>query len=232
MFDLDVIDNEQILQSESEFQLRKLPLVHRSFVREIAFDPTGSFLASVSCDQKCYIWNLNDDCEEMQLSLKSRPAGFKWHHTDHRKFMIFLSDGSIHLYNLEECSPIIYLSALKTDLIRGDWSTVDDSYVAATVLKNYCLIWSVTESALPVEPILSVPEAEVDWVSWSKCNKNVFAVTLAKQNTLCVFNVSDLTKKTTVKFDMRINWINWLPGRNTCAVLSASKLFFLDFFLV
>ena len=71
----------------------------------------------------------------------------------YRKFFVFISSGTIVLHNLELRIAVMSLDTTSCPVLHGDWSTTNESLVGAVVWKQYCLIWNMSESSLPSDPI-------------------------------------------------------------------------------
>ena len=82
-------------EPDSKVTTLKLPFKHDNFINGICFDSTGKFLASVSDDHSCRVWNVNESVEQMLLEFDSAPVALKWHQTDHR-----LGGGALLLFIL------------------------------------------------------------------------------------------------------------------------------------
>ena len=212
-------------EPESKVTTVKLPLKHENFINGICFDCTGEFLASISDDHSCRVWNVSECYEQLLLEFDSPPVAFKWHQTDYRKFFVFISSGTVVLHNLELQMPVMSLDTMKYSVLGGDWSTRNESLIGAVAWKQYCLIWNVSESSLPMEPIRFMPEGKVKHFAWSRVDEKTFAVSTFNQNKLIICSTADASQRTVIKFEKRIEWIKWLMTENTCIVLSGSHLF-------
>lgn len=121
--DLDKTDTVQTLKG------------HTNYINAIAWDPECKYLASVSDDHSCIIWNNHDDFETKSILffLKSAGMAVKWHQDDSEKILVAEKKGVIHMYNVISQQIVLSIDTKKSPLMSADWSLSNRLYVAALV---------------------------------------------------------------------------------------------------
>lgn len=97
---------------------------HSGYVNDLAWDPEGKFLATVSDDQSCIIWNNHDDYGNRSMfHLRSAGMSVKWHQEDTEKILVAEKRGLIHMYNVVSQQTVLSVETHKSSpLMSADWS--------------------------------------------------------------------------------------------------------------
>lgn len=95
---------------------------HTSYVNDVAWEPSGKYLASVSDDHSCQIRCQQDDFKsEVIFRLKSPGMIVRWHPETPDKMLVAEKHGIIHIYNIESRQVIHSIETNKSPLMGADW---------------------------------------------------------------------------------------------------------------
>lgn len=95
---------------------------HTSYVNDVAWEPSGHFLASVSDDHSCQIRSQHDDFKsEVVFRLKSPGMVVRWHPDGGDKVLVAEKRGTIHIYNIDSRQIVHSIETSKSPLMGADW---------------------------------------------------------------------------------------------------------------
>lgn len=104
---------------------------HTSYANDVAWEPSGKYLASVSDDHSCQIRSQIDDFKsEIVFRLKSPGTRVRWHPEDPDKVLVAEKRGTIHIYNIDS-RQIVHSIDTKSPLMGADWSLHNPFLVTA-----------------------------------------------------------------------------------------------------
>lgn len=106
---------------------------HSSYINAVAWDPEGKYLASVSDDHTCIIWNSHDEFESKMVLFFLKSAGMtvKWHPDDSEKILVAEKKGTIHMYNVVSQQIVLSIETPKVPLMSADWSISNRMQITA-----------------------------------------------------------------------------------------------------
>ncbi|XP_055390326.1 nucleoporin Nup37 [Condylostylus longicornis] len=124
---------------------------HTNYVNDLAWEPEGEFLASVSDDHSCRIWSSINNFESVTtFCLNSAGMSVKWHPEEPSKVLVAEKNGIIHLYNAKSQQVILSLESPKTPLMSADWSLHNRMYVAA-LCGGDIITWDLRRTCRPAD---------------------------------------------------------------------------------
>lgn len=95
---------------------------HTSYVNDVAWDPCGRYLASVSDDHSCQIRSKRDHFKsEVMFRLKSPGMVVRWHPEGSDKILVAEKRGTIHIFNIESRQNVHSIETFKSPLMGADW---------------------------------------------------------------------------------------------------------------
>lgn len=95
---------------------------HTSYVNDLAWEPSGRYLASVSDDHSCQIRSQHDDFKsEVIFRLKSPGMIVRWHSDSNEKVLVAEKRGTIHIFNIESRQIVHSIETSKSPLMGADW---------------------------------------------------------------------------------------------------------------
>lgn len=105
---------------------------HTSYVNDVAWEPSGRYLASVSDDHSCQIRSQHDDFKsEVVFRLKSPGIVVRWHPDGGEKVLVAEKRGTIHIYNIESQQIVYSIDTAKSPLMDADWCLRNSLLVTA-----------------------------------------------------------------------------------------------------
>ncbi|KAJ6648733.1 Nucleoporin Nup37 [Pseudolycoriella hygida] len=148
---------------------------HSNYINDIAWDPEGRYLSSVSDDNFCKVWTNSDDkcSEHSTFPLRSAGMSVKWHPDDSEKIMVAEKKGMIHMYNVASQQVVLTVEATKSPLMSADWSLNNRLHVSALVAGEI-IFWDLRYSCRSLET-KSIHEDGGLCVKYSPNNENVTA---------------------------------------------------------
>lgn len=99
---------------------------HTGYVNDVAWDPEGAFLASVSDDHTCIIWSDRDDCDTRSVfRLRSAGMSVRWHLEEPDKVLVAEKRGAVYVFNVRTQQTLLSVEAARAPLRCVDWSLVN-----------------------------------------------------------------------------------------------------------
>lgn len=124
---------------------------HTSYINDVAWEPEGEYLASVSDDHTCIIWNARDNFETVtNFCLTSAGMSVKWHPEEIGKMLVAEKNGIIHIYNAKSQQVIMSLESPKIPLMCADWALSNRLFITA-VAGGDVFTWDLRRASRPVE---------------------------------------------------------------------------------
>jgi len=124
---------------------------HTNYVNYVTYEPAGQFLASVSDDHTCKIWNIKEDNScTATFFLTSPGMAVCYHREEVGKLLVAEKNGLIHLYNILSHQAILSLDSGCVPLMSADWSPSNCLLVAA-VAGGELLVWDMSRPSLPID---------------------------------------------------------------------------------
>lgn len=124
---------------------------HTNYVNCITYEPEGQFLASVSDDHKCKLWNIKEDNScTATFFLTSPGMAVCFHHEEVGKLLVAEKNGIIHLYNILSHQAILSVDSGCIPLMSADWSPSNSLHVAA-IAAGELLVWDISRPSLPID---------------------------------------------------------------------------------
>lgn len=118
-------------------------LGHSNYVNALAWDPEGKYLASVSDDHSCIIWNNHEDYKSKHMFLlRSAGVSVKWHFEDTEKILVAERRGIVHMYNVVSQTTVLSVESVKSPLMCADWATSNRLYIGA-LAGDEILTWNL-----------------------------------------------------------------------------------------
>lgn len=116
---------------------------HTNYVNAIAWDPEGKYLASVSDDHSCIIWNNQEDFKTKNVFLlRSAGVSVKWNYEDSEKILVAEKRGIIHMYNVVSQQTVLSVESAKSPLVSADWSISNRLHIVA-LAGDELLTWNL-----------------------------------------------------------------------------------------
>lgn len=178
----------------------------------MAWEPENLYLASVSDDHSCIIWeNKNIFEKKTTFYLKSAGIGVKWHPDREYKLLVAEKNGIIRYYNVKTEQAVLSIETKKTPLMSMDWSLSKSSLVAALAAGEFTL-WCLDK---PCIPLLSkqVYESGGMTIKFAPNNEDIVATIGGSNMTLKVFYYKSdiLILETPLKLYGGMCWHSNLP---------------------
>ncbi|XP_065188210.1 nucleoporin Nup37-like [Sycon ciliatum] len=125
---------------------------HTSYVNACAYEPLeGTRVATVSDDRSCCLWDVATGQCISRLPLSSYGMAVRWHPSDPLKLMVAERQGTVTIYDLVSCQPIMTLLTMGAGaLVDADWSPVNNNLFGA-VAGNHSYVWDASMGSEPQE---------------------------------------------------------------------------------
>lgn len=160
---------------------------HRDYVNSISYEPDGEFLASVSDDHTCKLWDIKEDQTCVSTFYLTSPGvTVCWHKEESGKLLVAEKNGIIHMYNVRNQQAIMSLDAGTVPLTSADWGP--NSLKVATVAAGELLVWDVSRPSRPIESCTLHVEGGL-MIKFSPVNENIIASVGRPDNQLKVINL-------------------------------------------
>ncbi|XP_037941627.1 nucleoporin Nup37-like, partial [Teleopsis dalmanni] len=124
---------------------------HSNYVNDVNWDTEGEYLASVSDDHSCKIWNVESNFETVTtFCLSSAGMSVKWHPEDPHKVLVAEKKGIVHMYNVRSQQAIISIETPKFPLMSADWS-LENRFCIATLAGGDVITWDLRHPSSPTD---------------------------------------------------------------------------------
>ena len=145
-FNLNVYKSD--LEDETNLQILK---GHSSYINSICWEPYGNYLASVSDDHTCIIWDCNDNYENLTtFYLTSAGMSVKFHPDETGKLLVAEKNGIIHIYNIKTQQSILSVETNKTPLMYTDWSLNSGPHICC-IAGGELIMWDLRKPSRSME---------------------------------------------------------------------------------
>uniref|UniRef100_A0A1B6DC57 Nucleoporin Nup37 n=1 Tax=Clastoptera arizonana TaxID=38151 RepID=A0A1B6DC57_9HEMI len=185
---------------------------HRNYINSISYESTGDYLASVSDDLTCRIWDVKNSYEcSANFPLKSPGMSVRWHSEDNGKLLVGEKNGTIRVYNVERQQAILSFDTNMVPLMDADWSPSNCYRVAAIVAGNL-VIWDTTRPSRPIESRALHPDGG-RFLRYSPQSDHHIATIGQPDNTLKIIhtNMKHPAINATLKLAGGLTWMFRLP---------------------
>lgn len=185
---------------------------HTNYVNQIAWEPENAYLASVSDDHSCILWeNGNIFEKKTTFYLKSAGIAVKWHPDREYKLLVAEKNGIIRYYNVKTEQAVLSIETKKTPLMSMDWAPSKCSLVAALAAGEFSL-WNLDKPCIPLMS-KQVHESGGMTVKFAPHNEEIVATIGGSNMTLKVFYFKSdiLILETPLKLCGGLCWHSNLP---------------------
>ncbi|XP_022901719.1 nucleoporin Nup37 [Onthophagus taurus] len=177
---------------------------HESYINDLNYDPTNSYIASVSDDHTVKVWSTEDNKLTAFFNLTSPGVSCCWHREDPLKLLVAEKIGVIRFYNVSAIKPILSCSYTKS-LSAAHWSP-NDSQLLASLHMGELLLWDATRLSRPIQTKLIYTESGGDL----KFNMSgeFLAIVNKLENSIKVFHVQTQQERlnATLSSPTNITW--------------------------
>ncbi|KAJ8675734.1 hypothetical protein QAD02_011520 [Eretmocerus hayati] len=123
---------------------------HTSYVNDIAYDPEGELLASISDDNTCKLWSIKEE-QKCILTFHLRAPGMnvRWHPEETGKLLVAEKGGIMRMYNVQTQQAIMSVDADVVPLMTADWGP--NPLKVACVSSGELVVWDMSRPSRPIE---------------------------------------------------------------------------------
>ncbi|GAB0099469.1 Nucleoporin Nup37 [Sergentomyia squamirostris] len=123
---------------------------HNNYINAIAWETDGEFLASVSDDYSCILWDARADFEiSTRFYMTAAGMAVKWHPEVKDKLLVAAKDGIVSVYNVKTEQVVLTLETMKFPLMSCDWSTKNRHCVVA-LAAGELFAWDLRKPSRPI----------------------------------------------------------------------------------
>lgn len=116
---------------------------HTSYINALAWDPEGKFLATVSDDHSCIVWNNHDEFRNRSVFyLRSAGMSVRWHHDDAEKILVAEKRGLIRMYNVVSQQTVLSVETARAPLMCADWS-ISNRWQIVALAAGEVITWNL-----------------------------------------------------------------------------------------
>ncbi|XP_064490233.1 nucleoporin Nup37-like [Ornithodoros turicata] len=122
---------------------------HGDYINAVAVEPRqGTLVASVSDDNSCRLWGIEEGEHQQVLTLRSPGMSVCWHPEEPGKLMVGEKRGTVRMYNAASGQPLMSLETLVAPLLSADWLVTNSTLVGAAA-GNSCFLWDSARTSRP-----------------------------------------------------------------------------------
>jgi len=145
---------------------------HQNHVNDVAFNPSGDYIASTSSDCTCRVWSVKDNYSHLcKFYLRSPGMSLKWHKDDDTgKLLVGESLGTVTLFNVASGTAVLSFHSRHSPLLKIDWAPTNYMNLAAATASSHILLWHLTNPSMascekncqggPIKALKFVPSSD------------------------------------------------------------------------